>query len=79
MWGASAPGSASHRPGLPTNRPKDSRPATATPFEAGGTEIRRRYGVEAARIVLGHRSIDVTQIYAEADRRQACRIAAEMG
>ncbi len=44
-----------------------------------GTEIRRRYGVEAARIVLGHRSIDVTQIYAEADRRQARRIAAEMG
>jgi len=43
------------------------------------TEIRARYGIEAARVVLGHRSIDVTEIYAEADRSQARRIASEVG
>jgi len=43
------------------------------------TEIRRRYGVEAARIGLGHASLDVTELYAERDRALARRIALEVG
>jgi len=44
------------------------------------TEIRKRYGLEAARILLGHCSALVTEaVYAERDRQAAMRIAAEIG
>jgi integrase len=43
------------------------------------TEIRRRYGLEAARVMLGHHNIGVTQVYAERDLRVAARVAAEVG
>ncbi|MCP3918401.1 MAG: site-specific integrase [bacterium] len=43
------------------------------------TEIRRHHGIEAARVVLGHSDAGVTQVYAEADRELAARIAEEMG
>lgn len=43
------------------------------------TEIRRRYGVEAARVLLGHHSVGVTEIYAERDLAVAARVAAEVG
>ena len=44
------------------------------------TEIRRQYGLEAARILLGHSSALVTEaVYAERDERAALRIAAEIG
>ena len=43
------------------------------------TELRRKYGIEAARIALGHKDAGVTQIYAEADLEMARKIAAEMG
>lgn len=32
-----------------------------------GTEIRSRFGLEAAQVVLGHAKADVTQVYAERD------------
>jgi integrase len=44
-----------------------------------GTEVRRRYGIEAAQVALGHARADVTQIYAERNMEQARRIAKEMG
>src|SRR5262249_41004379 len=44
-----------------------------------GTEVRRRFGLEAAQVVLGHASADVTQVYAERDLALALRVAAEMG
>ena len=44
-----------------------------------GTEIRRKYGLEAAQTVLGHSSADVTQIYAERDLALAASIAKELG
>ena len=44
-----------------------------------GTAVRRIEGVEAARIVLGHQHIDVTEIYAERDAEVALRIAKEIG
>jgi integrase len=43
------------------------------------TELRRAYGVEAARILLGHATLDATEIYAEADVQRARQIALEVG
>lgn len=44
------------------------------------TAIRAEYGLEAARILLGHCSALVTEaVYAERDQQAAMRIAAEMG
>ena len=39
------------------------------------TEIRSKYGLEAAQIMLGHSNANVTQIYAERDRARAIEIA----
>ena len=46
---------------------------------AVGTEVRRRYGLEAAQVVLGHSKADVTEIYAERDLDLAKQVAREMG
>jgi len=44
------------------------------------SELRRRYGLELARLVCGHRSAVVTAAhYAEADRERLLRIAREVG
>jgi integrase len=43
------------------------------------TEVRRRYGLEAVQVVLGHAKADVTQIYAERDLGLAERIMREVG
>jgi hypothetical protein len=43
------------------------------------TRIRRRYGIEVARIILGHSTAFTTEIYAQADRRQAMTVVGEMG
>jgi integrase len=43
------------------------------------TEVRRKYGLEAAQVALGHASADVTQVYAERDLTLAVRVAAEIG
>jgi integrase len=44
-----------------------------------GTEIRKKYGIEAAQVALGHARADVTQVYAEKNLELAKRIAREMG
>lgn len=46
---------------------------------ANATEIRRQRGLEAARVVLGHRSVDQTLDYAEADQGLAESVAADLG
>jgi integrase len=46
---------------------------------AFGTDVRRRFGLEAAQVVLGHSRADVTQVYAERDQGLAERVAAEVG
>ena len=46
---------------------------------SAGTEIRRRYGLEAAQVVLGHAKADVTQVYAERDIELARRVIQEVG
>ena len=43
------------------------------------TEIRKRFGLESAQVVLGHSMADVTQIYAERDMGLAERIMREVG
>lgn len=46
---------------------------------AAATEIRARYGLEAAQVALGHARADVTQVYAERDEELARRVAEERG
>jgi integrase len=46
---------------------------------ARGTEVRKRYGLEASQAVLGHAELGVTQVYAEVDLATARRIMAEIG
>jgi integrase len=43
------------------------------------TNIRKLFGLEASRVVGGHREIGVTQIYAEQDYDLARRVMAEVG
>jgi integrase len=43
------------------------------------TAIRREYGVELARIILGHATAFTTEIYAEADQQQAMEVVAKIG
>jgi integrase len=44
-----------------------------------GTKIRKEYGLEAARVILGHRSTQTSEIYAEIDQMKAEQIMAEVG
>jgi integrase len=46
---------------------------------SAATEIRKRFGLEAAQVVLGHSAADVTQVYAERDYALAARVAKEVG
>lgn len=46
---------------------------------SAATEIRKRYGLEAAATVLGHAKADVTQIYAERDYTLAANVARQIG
>lgn len=43
------------------------------------TEIRRKFGLEAAQVTLGHTRADVTQVYAERDLTAAIRVAKDIG
>lgn len=43
------------------------------------TELRRQFGIEAARVVLGHTSPAVTMIYAAADEKAAAEIMSQVG
>ncbi len=43
------------------------------------TRLRKEYGIEAARVILGHRSARVTEIYAETDHLKAADIMAKVG
>lgn len=43
------------------------------------TDIRRRFGLEAAQVILGHAAADVTQIYAERDADRAREVVRAIG
>lgn len=44
-----------------------------------GTRLRREYGLDVARVILGHRSPAVTEIYAEVDQLKAIEVMAKVG
>jgi len=44
-----------------------------------GTEIRKQFGLDAARAVLGHRSPVITEFYAELDAGKAAEVAEKLG
>jgi integrase len=46
---------------------------------SAATAIRARYGVEAAKVILGHTKVETSQIYAERDLGKAQEIMAEIG
>ena len=43
------------------------------------TELRKEFGIEAARIILGHRSAAITEVYAEKDEQQAIEAVTKVG
>lgn len=43
------------------------------------TEIRRKFGLEAAQLTLGHSRANITQVYAERDERKAADIMLQVG
>ena len=43
------------------------------------TDVRRQYGIESARILLGHRSMAVTEIYSEIDRTKVRHVVEQIG
>lgn len=46
---------------------------------AAATSLRRDFGLETARVILGHRSAAVTTMYAEADQRKAVEAMSRVG
>ena len=61
-----------NEPALPSWAPNQLRHSL-------GTEVRQRFGLEAAQVVLGHSKADVTQVYAERDQRLAVEVARQVG
>ena len=43
------------------------------------TALRREHGIEVARIILGHRSPAITEVYAEVDHARAVEVMAQVG
>lgn len=46
---------------------------------SAATQLRKEFGIEAARVVLGHSSAGVTEIYAEQDLARAAEIMGRVG
>jgi integrase len=46
---------------------------------AMATEVRKRFGLEAAQVVLGHTSADITQVYAEVNKAKAIEVIRQIG
>lgn len=58
--------------GVPHWHPHQLRHTTAT-------RLRREFGIDTARVLLGHKSPVVTDIYAELDRTKAIEVASRIG
>ena len=43
------------------------------------TDVRKRFGLEAAQVICGHQSADITQVYAERNLDLARQVAREVG
>ena len=46
---------------------------------SAATEIRAKFGLEEAQVILGHSSADVTQVYAERDLSKGIEVAKQIG
>lgn len=46
---------------------------------SAATAIRRKFGIEASQVILGHADVGVTQVYAEKDREKAVAVAKAIG
>jgi len=44
-----------------------------------GTEVRNKFGLDAAQAYLGHANASTTEIYAELDFEKAAKVAREIG
>jgi len=60
------------RAGIPVWTPHQLRHAAAT-------EVRQRFGLDAARATLGHSTTDTTEIYAARDASIASQVASQIG
>jgi integrase len=58
--------------GVPTWTPNRLRHNAAT-------RLRKEYGLDIARVILGHASQQVTEVYAEVDREKAIKVMGEIG
>ncbi len=78
--------------GVGSGRTRASVDVTALPIRAAGvtwhpnqlrhnaaTRLRKEFGIEAARVVLGHQSAAVTEVYAELDRARAAEVMGRVG
>jgi integrase len=65
-------GKACQKAGLPRWHPHQLRHSAAT-------QLRKEFGVEVARIILGHRSLAATEIYSELNRDQALAVMQQFG
>ena len=45
----------------------------------GGTEVREKFGLDAAQVILGHSNASTTEIYAKLSFEKAARVAREIG
>lgn len=43
------------------------------------TDLREKYGIEAAQVILGHRTLQATQVYAERNKEAAKRVVGKVG
>jgi len=57
---------------VPTWKPNQLR-------HSAGTEIRAKFGLEAAQVTLGHAKANVTEVYAERDLKLAMEVAKRIG
>ena len=46
---------------------------------AAGSRLRKEFGVEAAQVILGHKTLSVTELYAQKNVEAARRIMADVG
>ena len=46
---------------------------------SAATAIRKRFGLEAAQVILGHAAADITQVYAERDADKAREVMRQLG
>jgi integrase len=67
-----AVGKACERAAVPRWHPHQLRHSAAT-------NLRRGFGIEVARVILGHASPAVTEVYAEADRERAVQVMGQVG